>query len=172
MDREAWWATVHGVAKSNFWHNCIWGKSLFLFQMKAFRNLPGNGSFFYQQTFLFMGAHPLHPIKSFSSDWQIQGGRDVWTKVKDEFLEYCILSFTLKVSCIFKSEVETLPFLPPSSLKLKLYSIWQSSSEVTHTWLIAFDLPWLQNELYLMVATAEMALEKITPNLEIISEHE
>ena len=45
------------------------------------------------------------------------------TKVKDEFSEYCILSFSQKVSCIFKSEVETLSFLPPSSLKLKLYSI-------------------------------------------------
>ena len=91
--------------------------------MKAFRTVSGNGSFSYEQTFLFMGAHPLHPIKSFSRDWQIQGGRDVWTKVKDEFSKYCILSFSQKVSCIFKSEVETVPFLPPSSLKLKLYSI-------------------------------------------------
>ena len=65
----------------------------------------------------------MHPIKSSSSDWQIQGGRDVWTKVKDEFLAYCILSFSQKVSCIFKSEVEILPFLPPSFLKLKLYAI-------------------------------------------------
>lgn len=118
-----------------------------------------------------MRAHPVHPIKSFSSDWQIQGGRDVWTNVKDAFLEYCILSFSQKVSYIFKSEVEILPFLPPLSLKLKLYSTWQSASDMTQKWLTAFNLPWLQNELYLTVATVKMALEKITPHLEIISEH-
>lgn len=45
----------------------------------------------------------------------------------------------------FFKKIEILPFLPPSSLKTKLHYIWQSSGHVKHMWLIAFNMPLLQN---------------------------
>ena len=99
--------------------------------------------------------------------------RCVNKKAKDEFLENYTYSFLVsKKQDAFFFKLEILPFLPLSSLKMKLYSNWQCASHVRHMWLIEFSSVIVtKTQLYLTVETVKITHEKITPHLEIISDH-